>query len=196
MSSDAVLFAGVRVSSGRKPIAFAALDNGLNVVRLTQWDISEAVQCLQEYENVQLAIHRLISKTGHAVYDEFQQHLNGLGFHSYSSKEGPRICVESMADQCFRVFQPNLFPRQSLEGRLQRALILYDEGLQIPDPMDFFEEITRHKLLQGVLPAENIYSTRQMDALAMAYVAWVAGSPTENASTRGQSLLPKFIAAG
>ena len=194
MSSDAVLFAGVRISSGRKPISFAALDNGLNVLLLTQWEIGEVVQCLREYESVQLAIHGLHSKTGRVVYEEFQRQINELGFHSYSSREGSRLWIESLADQCFRVFQPNLFPRQSLEGRLQRALILYDEGLQIPDPMDFFEEITRHKLLQGVLPAENIYSTRQVDAMAMAYVAWLAGNPTEITSTRGQSLLPKFIA--
>ena len=196
MSSDAVLFAGVRISSGRKPFTFAALDDGLNLLLLAQWDISEVIQCLKEYESVQLAIHCLNSKTGRILYDELQRQISDLGFRPYATREGSRLWIESAAEQCFRVFQPNLFPRQSLEGRLQRALILYEEGLQIPDPMDFFEEITRYKILQGALPAENIFSARQVDALSMAYVAWLAGNPAENASNRGQSQLPKFISYG
>ena len=195
MTSDAVLFAGVRISPGRKPVTFAALDEGLNVVLLSQWDIAAVVQCLQEHERIQLAVHSAVSRTGQVLYDDFRWQISQLGFHPYATRDGSRLWVEAMADRSYRVFQPNLFARQSLEGRLQRALILYEEGLQIPDPMDFFEEITRHKLLQGVLPAENVYTSRQLDALVMAYVAWMAGSLDENPGARNQSLLPKFIAA-
>jgi len=59
-----------------------------------------------------------------------------------------------------------------LEGRIQRALILYKERLQIPDPMNFFEEIMRHRLRQGIIPLENFYSARALDAPITAYVAW------------------------
>jgi hypothetical protein len=196
MTSDKGLFVGVRISSGRKPVTFAALDGGLNVILLMQWEIPEVIQCLKEYQSIQLAIQSLNSRTGQVLYDEFKRQISGLGFRPYLTKDGSRLWMESMADKCYRVFQPSLFARQSLEGRLQRALILYEEGLQIPDPMDFFEEITRHKLLQGVLPPENIFSSRQLDALAMAYVAWMAGNPAENTVTRGQSLLPKFMEPG
>jgi hypothetical protein len=34
-------------------------------------------------------------------------------------------------------------PRRTLEGRLQRSAILYEQGLQIRDPVEIFEEITR-----------------------------------------------------
>jgi hypothetical protein len=193
MTPDAVLYAGIRFSSGRKPITFAALDDRLNVVLLNQWDIVDVIQCLKEHQSVLLVVHSVNAKTSQVLYDEFRWQISQMGFHPYSTKDGSLLWVESAGDKCYRVFQPNLFPRQSLEGRLQRALILYDEGLQIPDPMDFFEEITRHKLLQGVLPSENIYSSRQLDALAMAYVAWTAGNPEENTAARGQLLLPKFI---
>ena len=40
-----------------------------------------------------------------------------------------------------------LLSRRTLEGRIQRALVLYDQGLQINDPMEFFEEITRYRLI-------------------------------------------------
>lgn len=195
MASDAVLFAGMRISSGRRPVTFAALDERLNIVLLAQMDSSEAIQCLKEHESVRLAIHSPVPRTLQVQYEELQRQINELGFRPYSTREGARLWIESNAEQCFHVYQLTLFPRQSLEGRLQRALILYEEGLQITDPMDFFEEITRHKLLQGVLPAENIYSSRQLDALAMAYVAWTAGSAIENSDARDKPLLLKFIAA-
>ena len=191
MATDNVLFAGMRISSGRKPVTFAALNDRLEVVFLNQLETSETIQCLIEYEHAQLAIHASSTKAGRELLQGFQEKLAAAGFKHYSTKDGARLWIESKADECYRVFQPNLFSRQSLEGRLQRALILYDEGLQIPDPMDFFEEITRHKILQGVLPAENIYSSRQLDAMIMAYVSWMAGNPSEKVTVRDQYLLPQ-----
>ena len=190
MGPDAVLFAGVRITSGRKPVTFAALNDRLEIVLLAQWEFSEVIQCLLGYEHVQLTIHSSNTLAGREFFQDFQGRIVEAGFRHYSTKEGQHMWIESNADECFRVFQPHLFPRQSVEGRLQRALILYDEGLQIPDPMDFFEEITRHKLLQGVLPAENIYSSRQLDAMIMAYVSWMAGNPSQRLVSRDNLILP------
>jgi len=39
--------------------------------------------------------------------------------------------------------------------------------------MEFFEEITRYKLIQGILPLENLYTPKELDALVAAYVAWM-----------------------
>jgi len=61
-----------------------------------------------------------------------------------------------------------------LEGRLQRQIALYDRKVDVPDAMRFFEEITRHRLLKGVLPVEMIYSAGELDALVAAYTAWLA----------------------
>jgi hypothetical protein len=63
--------------------------------------------------------------------------------------------------------------RLSLEGRLQRQIILYEHGLGIKDPMDFFEEITRYKLAKGIWPVELLYLPDQLDALAAAFTAWM-----------------------
>jgi hypothetical protein len=193
MASDAVLFAGLHISSGRRPFTFAALDHGLNVTNLTQWDIPAVIDCLKEYDSVQLAIDLPSSKPGREIYQKFQEKIIEAGFQPYSTKEGTRLWAESDAEECYLTFQPVLLSRRSLEGRLQRAVILYEEGLQISDPMDFFEEITRHKLLQGVLPVGNIYSFRELDALIMAYLSWMAGNPSEKVVLRDQTLLPKII---
>ncbi len=66
------------------------------------------------------------------------------------------------------------FPALTLEGRLQRQLVLHDEKLPVADPMDFFEEVTRFKLLKGILPVKDIYSPAELNALLAAYTANLA----------------------
>jgi len=57
--------------------------------------------------------------------------------------------------------------------------------LNIPDPMSLFEEITRHRLLQGILPLDILYSAEELDALVAAYTAWLAGTKPEQVSLLG-----------
>jgi len=72
-----------------------------------------------------------------------------------------------------------------MEGRLQRQIILYERGLRIKDPMDFFEEVTRYKLVKGILPMELLYLLNQLDALAAAYTAWLTVHKKESVFTIG-----------
>jgi hypothetical protein len=74
-------------------------------------------------------------------------------------------------------------------------LALYEQGLGVHDPMDFYEEITRHKLLRGVLPLEQVYSAEELDAIAAAYTAFVAARHPEKIvkigdPAEGQVVLP------
>lgn len=73
----------------------------------------------------------------------------------------------------------------TLEGRIQRQLVLKDAGVNVPDAMDFFEEITRHRLLRGILPTEKIYSAGELGALAAAHVAWRAGCQPDGLEVLG-----------
>jgi hypothetical protein len=68
------------------------------------------------------------------------------------------------------------FPKHSLEGRIQRQLALDEVEVRVPDPMRLFEEITRHRLLQGLLPLDDLYSPSELDALLAAYTAWKAAN--------------------
>jgi hypothetical protein len=87
------------------------------------------------------------------------------------------------------------FPKLTLEGRLQRQLALHARNVRLPDPMDFFEEITRHRLMKGILPTDRLHSPAELDALAAAYTAYLlvnrpeetcrVGDPAE-----GEILLP------
>jgi hypothetical protein len=130
------------------------------------------------------------SRSGQLIYTDLRHQIEQEGFKHYSLKNSSRLWIASNADECFRVFQAELLPSRTLEGRIQRGLILYEEGLQIKDGMDFFEEITRHKLMQGVLPTESLYSSRQLAAMVSAYVSWMAGSPSEKVLIKGDLYLP------
>jgi hypothetical protein len=109
------------------------------------------------------------------AYNDFRKKIIHSGFKFYSNRQDPKQFLVTNAQDCFQVLSGHrLLPRRSLEGRLQRSAILYEQELQITDPIDIFEEITRFKLIQGILPLENIYSSRQLDALVAAYLAWLA----------------------
>jgi len=168
MTSDSIVFAGVDIASGRKPVTFAALDENLNLLALHKWTVSDAIAALNEYETIVLAIHSSAAAAG-----EFKKSLSQAGIKQVS-KQGSRQWMDTDSQENFIVLcEGKLLSRRSTEGRIQRALILYDERVQIPDPMDFFEEITRHRLIRGSLPEENTYSVHELNALMSAYTAWI-----------------------
>jgi hypothetical protein len=105
----------------------------------------------------------------------FYQHLEKKGFRSHPSDRADRLWLETNSHAVFCALIGHApLPRRTLEGRLQRQLVLYEQDLNIADPMDFFEEITRHRLLAGQLPMEQLSTSSHLDALAAAYVAWLA----------------------
>jgi hypothetical protein len=109
------------------------------------------------------------------------EHLGDLGYQPYPTGKGDRRLFEVVPEACYHAWLGQKpLAKRSLEGCLQRQLVLYDLGLDIPDPMLFFEEITRHRLLQGVLPEDELYKAAELQALAAAYVAWlIANRPEE-----------------
>lgn len=190
MASDHIIFAGVDISSGRKPVTFTALDPDLNLVALVNWSIAEAMACLKEYPEVLLAVNSPDRKAIAVHSIDFRNKLVHAGY-KFISHDGPYRWIETDSQKCFQALcDKDLLPRRTLEGRIQRDLILYDEGLQIEDPMEFFEEITRHKLMQGILPLETLHSSKQLDALVAAYVAWRAIQRASLVTLTGNFILP------
>ncbi len=100
--------------------------------------------------------------------------LRELGFRPYP-EEGERRFLEVYPHACYTVWlERRPFPKHSLEGRLQRQLALQEQGLDVPDPLRIFEEITRHRLLHGQLPLDDLYAPAELDALAAAWTAFLA----------------------
>lgn len=184
MTSDPIFFAGVDVSSGRKPVTLAILDEDLRLVTLQRGTLAESLSSFESYEDIYLSIN---ASTKTAA--DFKKLVAQAGFRQLPA-QSPRRWMETDSQQSFLTLcKQDLLSRRSIEGRIQRALLLHDARLRIPDPMDYFEEITRYRLMQGILPLENIYPARELDALMAAYVAWMYINNSARVQTTGNQVL-------
>jgi hypothetical protein len=131
-------------------------------------------------------------QVGFALYKK----LADIGFKLYGVADAACQVLETHPYACFCVLVDGTpLPKSTLEGRLQRQLILYDKGLRITDAMRFFEEITRFKLMKGILPTDVLYSPEQLDVLVAAYTAWLAAHRPDEVlgigdSAEGKMFLP------
>ena len=127
------------------------------------------------------------------------QRLFDLGYDLYPQDGSERQVLEVYPHAAFAILLGVLpFQKNTLEGRIQRQLVLHELRLNIPDPMRIFEEITRHRLLKGILPLEDLLSPGELDALVGAYTAWKAALHTDQVillgdATEGQVALPAAI---
>lgn len=111
-------------------------------------------------------------RRGFELYDR----LGDLGYNAYPAEsEAARVTLETNAYASFyRILGHAPLPASTLEGRLQRQLILHEMGVRVADPMDFFEDVTTNRLLHGSLPLRNIHTPNELDALVAAVIAWLA----------------------
>jgi hypothetical protein len=125
--------------------------------------------------------------------------LEKMGFKRFPEADASHQLLETHPHACFYMLAGQMpLSKPTFEGRLQRQLFLYERGIHIKDPMAFFEEVTRFKLIKGVWPIELLYLPEQLDALVAAYTAWMSvnepshvtlvGDPQE-----GQVILPAAI---
>ena len=123
------------------------------------------------------------------------QTLRDAGYVDYP-RTGRRRLFETYPHAAFTALAKGRpYPKNSLEGLLQRQLLLYEEGIDLPDPMRTLEEWTRHRLLKGQLDLADVHNHDELDALVAAYTAFVlvrepqhitvVGDPAE-----GQIILP------
>lgn len=105
------------------------------------------------------------------------EEIGKLGYEPYPSLIAPRQYFECYGEAAFwNLLGKAPLKENTLEGRLQRQLILKICGLPVPDAMHFFEEITRHRLLNSNLPIGDIYTQAELNAVAAGYTAWLAAN--------------------
>jgi len=105
----------------------------------------------------------------------FSSELATQGFLRWPSPGAERQLMEVHPDSAFAQLLGNkLMPLRTLEGRIQRQLLLQEEHLNVRDPMIFFEEITRRRLMTGQLPEGILLSPAELNALIAAFCAWSA----------------------
>ncbi len=127
---------------------------------------------------------------------DFHGKLEEMGFNPFPADNTPLQWLETHPHAAYCTLLGKLpLPKPTLEGRLQRQLVLYEQSMGIKDPMEFFEEITRHRLLKGVLPIEFIYTPEELDALVAAFTAYTAATQPAKVTwvgnqQEGQIVLP------
>ena len=128
--------------------------------------------------------------------------LAALGFVFYRpGLEAPRQMLEVHPHASFTVLLGHLpLPKDTLEGRLQRQMVLYRQRVGVRDPMDTLEEITPHSLLEGRLALPGLHTHDELDALAAALTAYVAATAPEQVTlvgdeAEGQIVVPVARAA-
>ncbi|PKN97244.1 MAG: hypothetical protein CVU42_16960 [Chloroflexi bacterium HGW-Chloroflexi-4] len=105
----------------------------------------------------------------------FTSNLAAQGFQRWPAPGAERQLMETHPDAAFaQLLGAKLNPVKLLEGRIQRQLLLQEEHLNVRDPMIFFEEVTRHKMLTGQMPEGILISPVELNALIAAYTAWSA----------------------
>lgn len=114
--------------------------------------------------------------------------LEQMGYRSYPSPEPAMQWLEVYPHACFCTLLGHVpLPKNTLEGRLQRQLVLYQQKIGIPDPMEFVEGLTSQKLLQGSLPQDRLYTQGALDALVAAYTAWKAANHPKQVTSLGDA---------
>lgn len=116
-----------------------------------------------------------LESLGYSVFDPYiaaEPHEEGT--------PAARAWLEVQADAGFwNLLGVNPLSAGSLEGRMQRQLALADLDLDVPDAMEFFEEITRFKLLKGSLPMQYVLPQPEINAWLAAFTAWLAAHHPE-----------------
>jgi hypothetical protein len=137
---------------------------------------------LAEHELVQRGMHTIKTpgtidacpgwmRQGFDLY----RHLQMVGYQTYPCDDAPRQYLETPPEAAYwSLLDLAPFPPGTLESRLQRQLVLYEHNLPVKDSLHFLEEVTRHRLLKSILPLENIHTPAELNALVLAYTAWLA----------------------
>lgn len=221
-------FLGIDPTAGRKPFAYAALDNDLRLVALGRGSMEEVLAFTAGQQQAMVAVCAP-RRPGQGLMErmEVRDHLNPpprpgrwMGFrlaeyllrqHGISCYKTPpdvKACptwmqmgfqlyrrLEQMGYQPYPADKKGLqwlevyphasfstmlehvpLPKNTLEGRLQRQLVLYKHKVDVPDPMEFVKGFAAQHILQGVLPTDHLFKQEELDALVAAYTAWQAAN--------------------
>jgi hypothetical protein len=125
------------------------------------------------------------------------RNLKEFGYRDFPLEKHKKQMIEVYPHAAYTVLLKKIpFLKKTLEGRLQRQLILHSLSVDVPDPMRIFEEFTRYKILQGQLPLEGLFSVEELEALIAAYTAWKAAVEPDEITRVGDPKEGEIILPG
>jgi hypothetical protein len=230
-------YLGIDPTAGRKPFAYAALDNDLHLAALGHGSLDEVLAFMAAQSQAIVAVcaprcpsqglmsrpqvrDRLSPPPRPGRYTDFRvaeymlrqygiscykppadekacpnwmkmgfqlyQRLERMGYHPFPARKHALQFLEAYphASYCTLLGRAPL-QKNSLEGRIQRQLVLYQYKIGITDPMDLLKGITPQRVLEGDWPLDKLYSQGELDALVAAYTAWQAGNHPDQITALG-----------
>lgn len=193
---------------GECPVAIAAITSPINLNEGVMADDTRRSQLpvpppSKKYTNLRLCEYELLMRgfTSTRTSDRFEDcspalqralrftsNLAAQGFQRWPAPGAERQLMEVHPESAYaELLGAKLNPVKTLEGRIQRQLLLQEEHLNVRDPMIFFEEITRHKMLIGQMPEGILISPAELNALIAAYTAWSAYTNPTGVTRLGES---------
>ena len=232
-------YLGIDPTAGRKPFAYAALDNQLHLTALGHGNLDEVLAITAGQHQAIVAVcaprrpsqglmkrpevrdhlsppprpgrwmnfrmaeyllrqHRISCyktpadekacpnwmKMGFTLY----RHLERMGYQPHPSQGSALQWLEVYPHASFCCLLGRVpLPKTSLEGRIQRQLVLNHHKISVPDPMELIKGITSQRLLEGDWPLEHLYSQGELDALVAAYTAWQAANHPQQITALGDA---------
>lgn len=121
-------------------------------------------------------------KMGFTLY----KRLERMGYMPYSAQGSFLRWLEVYPHASYCTLLGHVpLPKNTLEGRIQRQLVLHRQKIDLPDPMDSIRGLTARNLLQGSLPTGTLYNQGALDALVAAYTAWQAANHPKEITALG-----------
>jgi hypothetical protein len=121
-------------------------------------------------------------KMGFSLYARLEK----MGYHSFPARGHALQWLEVYPHASFSTLLGKVpLPKSTLEGRIQRQLVLCRHKINLPDPVDLVKGITSKRLLEGSWPGEKLYNQGELDALVAAYTAWQAANHPEDITALG-----------
>ncbi len=100
--------------------------------------------------------------------------IRQLGYRNLDLSESSRTFFETQSDAAYWLATGAMpYDSRSLEGRLQRQLLLCEFGFPLKEPMAFLEEFTRFRLRTSQVPMSYIQPAHELRALMSAATAWL-----------------------
>lgn len=165
MILNEMVYAGVEISSGSCPLVLAALNQDLKVILLERYSASNLLKHVQQHEYVMLAVNvpfrNQSTSNGNRqkIFNALAKEIFQAGFKPYLANHACRQWVETYPSECYSaLIGQTPLPRRSVKGRVQRASILHEQGLQIHHFKRF---------------SDGVYNPAELDALMAASIAWM-----------------------
>jgi hypothetical protein len=125
---------------------------------------------------------------------ELAKEMKHLGYTEADVSTNNRAYFETNTDAaCHRITGVSPYDSRSLEGRLQRQLLLYEFGFPLQDPMAFLEEFTRFRLRTSNVPLTQIETAHELRALIAGATAWLMDYRPETLEYLKQGMINPMV---